>query len=102
MRVATSDNLEQVITVGQGASLVSAREFYIEMEEARAEIKEEIRERRQSAKNYLFDHLDEALAKKMEQVRCSYLVAFPFPDTASWPSISPMIVKSCILWRPFP
>ena len=31
--------------------------------------KEEIRERRQSAKNYLFDHLDEALAKKMEQVR---------------------------------
>lgn len=69
VRVATSDNLEQVITVGQGASLVSAREFYIEMEEARAEIKEEIRERRQSAKNYLFDHLDEALAKKMEQVR---------------------------------
>ena len=34
--------------------------------------------------------------------RCSYLVAFVLPDTASCPSISPMIVRSWIPKRDFP
>ena len=30
--------------------------------------------------------------------KCSYLVALVFPDTASWPSISPTIVSNLIRW----
>ncbi len=67
--VATSDGVEQVITAGQGASLISAREFEEEVRMAEREIREEWKRRRQSGKNYLFDHMDEELARQMEEIR---------------------------------
>ena len=38
VRVATSDNLEQVIILGHGALRVSARSFHAEVEEAEGQI----------------------------------------------------------------
>lgn len=67
--VATSDGVEQVITAGQGAKLISAKEFAEEVKLTERQIKEEWEARRQSGKNYLFDHMDKALAREMEEVR---------------------------------
>ena len=67
--VATSDRTEQVITLGQGGRLISAQEFKEEIESAKRQIREACERRRESGKNYLFDHMDEKLAKEMEEVR---------------------------------
>ena len=67
--VVTSDGVEQVITAGQGAKLVSAREFREEIRIVGQKIREEFEARKQSGKNYLFDYLDEELAREMEEVR---------------------------------
>lgn len=67
--VATSDGVEQVVTLGQGGTLISAREFLEEIRYVEAAIREEARARRESVKTYLFDHVDEDLARKMEKVR---------------------------------
>ncbi len=67
--VATSDGVEQVITAGQGAKLISAKEFEEEVKLTERQIREEWEARRQSGKNYLFDHMDKALAQEMEEVR---------------------------------
>ena len=67
--VATSDGVEQVITAGQGARLISAREFEEEVRLSEREIREEWKRHRQKGKNYLFDHMDEELARQMEEVR---------------------------------
>lgn len=69
--VVTSDGVEQVVTVGQGASLISSREFYEEVEIMKKELREEYLERHQGGKNYLFDHMDEELVKRMEKIRLS-------------------------------
>ena len=44
VRVATSDNLEQLIILGNGALRISAREFLAEIEETEKEIRDFIRE----------------------------------------------------------
>ena len=67
--VATSDGVEQVVTLGQGGTLISAREFLEEVRYVEAAIPEEAKARRESVKTYLFDHVDEDLAGKMEKVR---------------------------------
>ena len=67
--VATSDGVEQVITLGQGGRLISAREFREEVEIVNRQILEEIENRRLSGKNYLFDHMDEMLVRELEEVR---------------------------------
>ena len=67
--VATSDGIEQVITLGQGGTLISAREFREEVEIVRKQIREECELRRESSRNYLFDHMDRELADHMEEVR---------------------------------
>lgn len=67
--VVTSDGVEQVVTLGQGGTLISAREFQEEIALVRREIEEESRKRRESGKNYLFDHMDKELADHMEEVR---------------------------------
>lgn len=67
--VVTSDGVEQVITRGQGGTLISSREFRDEVELVRRQIREEYENRRESGKNYLFDHMDEKLAEEMEDVR---------------------------------
>jgi len=61
--------VEQVVTQGQGSALISSREFYEEVEITRRQIQEEIKERTGGTKNYLFDHMDEAFVKEMEDVR---------------------------------
>ncbi len=67
--VATSDGVEQVITAGQGAKLISAREFEEEVHLAERQIREEWERHRQSGRNYLFDHMDKELAGQMEDIR---------------------------------
>lgn len=67
--VVTSDGVEQVVTLGQGGTLVSAREFEEEIEIVRRQIQEEADKRKESGKNYLFDHIDRELAEEMEEVR---------------------------------
>lgn len=67
--VATSDGLEQVIILGQGGRLLSAREFREEIALVAEEIRQECRNRQESSKSYLFDSMDEELADYMEEVR---------------------------------
>ena len=67
--VATSDGLEQIIIMGQGANRISARGLKEEIEETRKQLRQEWHQRRQSSHTYLFDHADEETAKLMEEVR---------------------------------
>ncbi len=67
--VATSDRIEQVITVGQGASLISARELEEEVRMMQKEVREEYLDKLPKGKNYLFDHMEPELADRMEQIR---------------------------------
>ena len=67
--VVTSDGIEQIVTLGQGGTLISAREFLQEVEIVRGQIQDDINERRETSKNYLFHHLDEELASEMEEIR---------------------------------
>lgn len=67
--VATSDQLEQVIILGQEGRRMSARELLEDVIEVRQQIRETAREKRSSEKNYLFDHLDEETAARMERIR---------------------------------
>ena len=67
--VATSDGLEQVIILGQGAARMSAKGLRDELEEARIEVRQIIAGRRENGKTTLFDHMSEKLQREMEQVR---------------------------------
>lgn len=67
--VATSDGLEQIIILGQGCNLLSARELKNEITLMQETIQEEIKARRESGKNYLFDHMSEEMVREMEQIR---------------------------------
>ena len=73
--VATSDALEQVIILGQGAERLSARGLREEIDAAEEEIREElerqarISHKEPSGKRYLFDGLPEETAKVLEQIR---------------------------------
>lgn len=67
--VATSDQLEQVIILGQGGQRMSARELLEDVIEVSHQIRETARQKRSSEKNYLFDHLDEETAACMERIR---------------------------------
>ena len=53
--VATSDQLEQVIILGQGGQRMSARELLEDVIEVSHQIRETARQKRSSDKNYLFD-----------------------------------------------
>ena len=67
--VVTSDGVEQVITMGQGGTRISSRDFLEEIEYTRKLIEEENEKQRVSDRNYLFDHADEEFVKKMEKIR---------------------------------
>ena len=67
--VATSDGLEQVIILGQGANRVSAPGLKEEIERTLAEVRGEHLGKKGSVGNYLFDYLDEETAEEMEKVR---------------------------------
>ena len=67
--VATSDALEQVIILGQGARRLSAGDLKEAVEQASREIREILKERRDTGKNYLLEALPEELVSEMEDVR---------------------------------
>ena len=69
VRVATSDAMEQLIILGQGARRVSANEFLEEIKILNQEIREEHLERTKKTKQYLFEGLADDLAEFVDDVR---------------------------------
>lgn len=67
--VATSDGLEQIIIMGQGADRISARGFKEEIASAKQQMREEWQEHRDSSKTYLFDSMTPELKSHMEDIR---------------------------------
>lgn len=67
--VATSDALEQVVVMGQGAYRISARDFYEEVERTEKQIREINERERGEKRNYLLDYAKEEDAREMEKVR---------------------------------
>ena len=67
--VATSDGLEQIIIMGQGAARISARGFKDEIASAKQQMREEWQERRDNSKTYLFDGMTPELKSHMEDIR---------------------------------
>lgn len=67
--VATSDGLEQVIIMGQGAHRISAQGLKKEIEDTEKTAREEWHQCRQSSKTYLFDHMSEEMQEQMEKIR---------------------------------
>ena len=67
--VATSDALEQVIILGQGAQRLSAQGLKDEVEQTCREIRQILEERRESDKNYLLNALPEDMVELVEDVR---------------------------------
>ena len=63
--VATSDALEQVIVMGQGAYRISARDFYEEVERTEKQIREINERERGEKRNYLLDYAKEEDAREM-------------------------------------
>lgn len=68
VRVATSDFTEQIIILGQGAKIVSAKSFEVELETANKKIKETI-EKAPIKKNLLMDNLDKEAIEFLNQLR---------------------------------
>ena len=67
--VATSDAMEQVIILGQGASRMSAKNLLEEIGQMKEEIREFYIEKQKKSGTYLFDHLPEEWSEFMEDVR---------------------------------
>lgn len=67
--VATSDALEQIIILGEGARRMSAPGLKEEVEQVVEQAREEQMGQKCMLRNYLFDVLDEEAAGKLEQIR---------------------------------
>ena len=68
--VATSDGLEQVIIMGEGAHRMSAADLKDEMKYVQEQIREIAQQKRlASGKQFLFDTLPGELARQMEEIR---------------------------------
>lgn len=67
--VATSDGLEQVIIMGQGAHRISAQGLKKEIEDTERNARAQWHEQRQSSKTYLFEHMPEEFQAQMEKIR---------------------------------
>lgn len=67
--VATSDGLEQVIIMSQGALRMSARDLYIEVNANNKAISEKIHQCKPVKNNMLIDNLDSEAANFLEQLR---------------------------------
>lgn len=67
--VATSDGLEQMIIMGQGANRLSAKGLLEEILIANEEIRKEHLNQPVKNKQYLFDNVSEDMAEYIEQVR---------------------------------
>jgi len=73
VRVATSDYLEQIIIMGQGAARLFAEDLQKEIEEAERDIRKRINEPKPIQKNRLFDNLDPKTAEMLERLRLGKL-----------------------------
>lgn len=69
VRVATSDALEQMIILGQGAHRIAAKELLTEIQLVNQEIRMEHLEKTKKSGSYLFDSLSDELAEFMDDVR---------------------------------
>ena len=69
VRVATSDGLEQTIILGRGASRISARELYNEVNTMNKDIHKNFIDKLQIDNNRLEGHLDPKVLKWMEEMR---------------------------------
>ena len=67
--VATSDNLEQIIILGRGATRISGSELLNMVKSVNKEIKENYIDDRPVKNNTLFDNLDPEAAKFFEDMR---------------------------------
>lgn len=75
--VATSDALEQVIILGQGARRMSAAGLKEEVESAVKEMRGEHLSKGPGLRNYLFDYLDKNEAGELEKVRLGEKESLP-------------------------
>lgn len=55
--------------MGQGAHRISAQGLKKEIEDTVKAAREEWHQKRQSSKNYLFDHMSEEMQEQMEKIR---------------------------------
>jgi len=69
IRVATSDGLEQLIILGNGATRISARELKIEVEASNKTIRERFIENKPPKNNLLLDNLDHDTRSRLEKMR---------------------------------
>ncbi len=69
VRVATSDRLEQMIILGQGAQRVSARDFHKEIREMNGHIRKHYIEKPTSRRNSFIDNLPPEMAEMLEKMR---------------------------------
>lgn len=67
--VATSDALEQMIIIGQGAHRISARDLLDEIKMTNQHIREEHLQQTKNTNQYLFDVLDNEMQEFMDDVR---------------------------------
>jgi len=67
--VATSDALEQIIVLGQGATRLSARELWIDIQGAEIALRQKYVENRPTKNNLLSDNIDEDALAFIEALR---------------------------------
>lgn len=67
--VATSDGLEQIIIMGQGARRMSARELKEDVMSTNQELRNLFKDKVSDGKQYLFDAVEDELAEQLEDVR---------------------------------
>ena len=67
--IATSDRLEQVVALGQGAFWISGREFWEEIKKSRRIIREEFVNKPKNKRSALSDRLDRETSDLLERMR---------------------------------
>ncbi len=69
VRVATSDALEQLIILGRGATRISAKELYNEVQGVEKTIREKFIQKRPPKNNLLADNIDKEALEWIEELR---------------------------------
>ena len=69
VRVATSDLLEQLIIIGQGAIRLSAKDLEIEVKEEKIKMNEKFIYKKPAKNNMLFDNLNDDMKDLIEKMR---------------------------------
>lgn len=69
--VATSDYLEQIIIIGQGARRISAKDLWMEIESAKAALRERYINNQPIKRNPISSLLDAETSRKLDEMRFS-------------------------------